>query len=326
MKHTFKLWTAAPVAAVLFLMLSPGASIKASKTVYAAGENLAVVKAFLADNSANWGAYFNESATVEQSKLSIDGSSMGKAKKSTIASWLSSLTQESRFKSAYKVDCVFASDAYPNLFMAKMQFLSGTESTYCMLMFQIQEGKISALRICRDADTEARYNAAVLTGKYKYESKYADKDVLRSVNRSCIDKFYSCIDTSRNIERRILFTDDSTWNLSSPAKNGWTLTPLTSGFAIWGFYDDIPKEEIPKYTAEGMEYMHKTQLLGPTRIFYGIDDPDLFIGSVYCYGWMGELSGAMTKTYGYMYNQFTMRDGLIVDFREVGNEFGSQLN
>ena len=72
--------------------------------------------------------------------------------------------------------------------------------------------------------------------------------------------------------------------------------------------------------------MHKTYLVSPTRIFYCIEDPDVFIASVYCYGWMGELSGTMSRTFGYMYNQFTMRDGLIVDFREVGNEFGNQLN
>jgi hypothetical protein len=326
MKQTVGIGALLAAAAILASILSATSHGKGEQTEPAAGRNLAVVKAFLGDNCTNWARYFTGTAMVEKSKLSIDGSSMGKAIQTDAETWLKNLPQGSRFKSAYPIDYVFVSDAYPDLFMAKMQFLSGTEPDYYLLMVKIQGGKISALRICKDAETEAQYNAAALSGKYRYASKYSSRETLRAVNLSCIEKYYTCVDAARNVQRRVLFTDDSTWNLNSPAKNSWPLAPMTSGFVIWGFYDDIPKGDIPKYSAEGMEYMHKAHLVSPTRIFYSIDDPDVFIASVYCYGWMGELSGAMTKTFGYMYNQFTMRDGLIVDFREVGNEFGNQLN
>ena len=125
-------------------------------------------------------------------------------------------------------------------------------------------------------------------------------DMLRTMNRETIKKFLECRGPERGKMRAALFAQGATQEIAMPGNGGfeYRVTPVQEwldstavSFPEWGFYDNM---------------------------IFETDDPNIFLVKSHGMGAMVK-DGVSQPVEHFYVNEFRMKDGKIVMFRENPN-------
>lgn len=126
-----------------------------------------------------------------------------------------------------------------------------------------------------------------------------DKE-LRTVNRKIVEQFLQCNGPTRDVTRGALFAEDATQEIAFPGPNGFEyrsspvkewLPASVVGFPEWSLYDNM---------------------------IFETDDPSIFLVKSRGMGYQ-VVNGERTRVEHFYINEFRVKDGKIVLFRETPN-------
>ncbi len=325
MSKSTKMKRLAVVLSVVFLTQALGMTAVYAQSDQVSKNVIAARALFKAEGPEELGKLFVDGAVFQYSLG--DRPPNGEQINVPVGEWLATLGDDFKFVNAYAAwdaEPIFTpvNAGYNDLIMLKAKTnivwvpeVGTAQNEYWMMELTFDaDAKITKLRAAPDPD-EAEYLKRMASGEYDYDTTLPENE-LRLLNQHTIQLWWSCHDLLRNIQRRILVTDDATKSMNGSFMDmwvgdedgnyvsGWLNPDQSTSFIKWGFF-----------ALDGVS--------DPDKLYECKDLPDVFLVDALGIG-INVRSGKEEAHEPNFFLQFTMRDdAYIANFRELAHNLNS---